>query len=518
MQKTIEIVLHPNHIADHDAYRQAAAKILHVPVEEITAVRIEKRSIDARSRMPVYRCTASVYLNEDLPAEMPAPEYKALKPEAKTVHIAGFGPAGMFAALRLIELGIKPVVFERGKTVRERRRDIRALMQEHLVNENSNYCFGEGGAGTFSDGKLYTRSNKRGDVGKILRALYAHGAIADILIDAHPHIGSNKLPGIVEAIRGTIIRCGGEVHFNSAVTDIDFKDGKLLGIRINNEYEASSKALILAVGHSARDIFRLFKNKGIYIEPKPFAVGVRIEHPQDFVNRVQYHSADAISVLPPASYSVSCQAAGKGVFSFCMCPGGIIVPASTAAEELVLNGMSVSRRNSLFANSGFVATVEEKDWRAEYKDDPLGGMYFQAEIERKAFLVSGSQAAPAQRVTDFYSDKYSSSLPKNSYIPGTISAELKEILPREIVAALRSGLALVNKKMKGFLSEEALMLAPETRTSSPVRIPRGKESGMHVEIEGLIPTGEGAGYAGGIVSAAIDGERGAEAAARYLGT
>jgi uncharacterized FAD-dependent dehydrogenase len=516
MKKIIEVTLNPANIQDPDMLRSEAARLLGCSTNDISALRLLKRSLDARSRTPVYKCTVGVYINELPEADLPLEEYRPVRTDAKTVHIAGFGPAGMFAALRLIELGYKPVIFERGKRVRERRRDIKALMQEHLVNENSNYCFGEGGAGTFSDGKLYTRSNKRGDVGKILRVLHAHGAAADIVVDAHPHIGSNKLPKIVEAIRETIITCGGEINFNTAVTDLHIKEGKLHAIQLSNGNEIASSALILAVGHSARDVFRLLKKRNVFIEPKPFAVGVRIEHPQAYINKVQYHSPEVMPYLPPAAYSVACQTRGKGVFSFCMCPGGMIVPAATAKDEIVLNGMSVSKRNSAYANSGLVATIGPSDWDAAYGNDPLAGMYYQMAIEQRAFALTGSQKAPAQRATDFLGHRISAALPPSSYFPGIQSLNLEEVLPPEIIAALRSGLVIINKKMKGFVSDDALLLAPETRTSSPVRIPRDRSTGMHIGVAGLIPAGEGAGYAGGIVSAAIDGEACAEAAARYF--
>jgi hypothetical protein len=516
MKKIIEITLHPADVHDADKIRVAAARLLECAPEEISALKVLKRSLDARPRVPVYKCTVAVYSNEEPEPLANLPRYTPVADSASSIHIAGFGPAGMFAALRLIEMGYRPIVYERGKAVRERRRDIKALMQEHIVNDQSNYCFGEGGAGTFSDGKLYTRSNKRGDVGRILTILNQHGAVADILVDAHPHIGSNKLPKIVQAIRETILRCGGEVHFESCITDILYENGTIKALQINHDNEVPCSALILAVGHSARDVFRLLQKRQIYIEPKPFAVGVRIEHSQRFINETQYHAREVMHYLPAAAYSVACQADGKGVFSFCMCPGGLVVPASTAPGEIVLNGMSVSKRNSPFANAGFVVTVDEGDWGDRYKGDPLSGMYYQMDIETRAYHLSMSQAAPAQRAVDFLMRRMSSSLPSSSYIPGLIAADLRQVLPGAVADALRSGLQLVNKKMRGFASEDALLLAPETRTSSPVRVKRDKENRMHVALRGLFPAGEGAGYAGGIVSAAIDGEQSAEAAVKYL--
>ena len=516
MKKSIELTIHPADVADKNKITALAAKNLQISPQEITALSVVRRSLDARPRQPVYKLSVDVYVGETPGEIFPSLHYLPLPDSAKKIHIAGFGPAGMFAALRLIELGIKPIIYERGKNVRERRRDIRSLMQEHLVNEDSNYCFGEGGAGTFSDGKLYTRSNKRGDIGKILRVLHHHGADPDILIDAHPHIGSNILPKIVQAIRETIIRCGGEIHFNAKLTDIRCIDNQLKTITINDQQEVPVKGLILAVGHSARDIFRLLKRKNIQIEAKPFAVGVRIEHPQQMINEVQYHTNSAVRLLPPAAYNIACQIEGKGVFSFCMCPGGIVVPASTSESEIVLNGMSVSRRNSPFANSGFVVTVDEKDWGTDWGNDPLAGVYYQAKIEQAAYRQTSSQRAPSQRASDFIANSESTSLPKSSYIPGLQSVNLNEVFPHGISDALRGGLQQAEKKMKGYASAEALLLAPETRTSSPVRMLRDRETRMHIQINGLFPSGEGAGYAGGIVSAAIDGELCAESVCKFI--
>lgn len=516
MKQTIEVTLLPSTANDDDLIKQFIASELRVMPDDITAINKLRRSIDARSKQPVYKLLADVYINENPPVESQGIIYTPVSSN-KTAHIVGFGPAGMFAALQLIELGIKPIVFERGKNVRDRRFDLRNIMQDHIVNPDSNYCFGEGGAGTYSDGKLYTRSTKRGDVKKILRVLVQHGASADILIDAHPHIGSNKLPQIIEAIRNTILNCGGEIHFNAKITDIITKDNKVTGVVVNNAEEHSVQSLILATGHSARDIFTLLEQKKIFIEAKPFAVGVRIEHPQQLINEMQYHSSEKNPLLPAASYNLSCQAGEKGVFSFCMCPGGIIVPASTGAEELVINGMSVSRRDSPFANSGFVVSVDEKDFAPYASAGALAGVMYQQAIEHKAFTAGGSkQTAPAQRVTDFLKNVVSSTLPKTSYIPGIVSSDLSQIFPDAVVKGLREGLIIANKKMRGYVTEEAQLLAAETRTSSPVRIKRDRESGMHVQVAGLFPAGEGAGYAGGIVSAAIDGEFAASAVAKFL--
>lgn len=515
MKTQIEIALLPETAFSETAIRSEISRQLQISVEEIKAVRLVRRSIDAR-KSPVYKLLADVFVNEIPSEENKLIDYKPVTGNKK-VAVIGFGPAGMFSALRLIELGIKPIVIERGKDVRARRRDIQQLMVHRLVNPNSNYCFGEGGAGTFSDGKLYTRATKRGDVKKILQIFVQHGAEEDILVDTHPHLGSNKLPDIVSAIRNTILQCGGEIHFESLVTDLILKDKKMLGVVVNNNQEIATDAVLMAVGHSARDIFSLLHNKNILLEPKSFAMGVRIEHPQALINEMQYHSKEKNDHLPSADYSLACQVNNRGVFSFCMCPGGIIIPASTAPDELVVNGMSVSKRNSPFANSGFVVTVEPEDFKQYEKSGPFAALMYQQEVEHAAFEAGGrNQTAPAQRVTDFLNDKISSSLPKSSYFLGTLSSPLHTILPLAIVQRLKDGLLQFNIKMKGFITEEAQMFAAETRTSSPVRIPRDKETYMHKEIAGLFPAGEGAGYAGGIMSSAMDGENTADAVARYL--
>jgi uncharacterized FAD-dependent dehydrogenase len=428
----------------------------------------------------------------------------------------------MFAALRLIELGVKPIILERGKDVRSRRRDLAAINKQHLVNPDSNYCFGEGGAGTYSDGKLYTRSGKRGNINRILENFVRHGASADILIDAHPHIGTNKLPQVVTAMRETILKYGGEIHFNTKVTGFISSQNKLKGVGCRNistqkEIEFFSDTVILATGHSSRDIFSLLADSTILIEAKPFAVGVRIEHPQPLIDEIQYHAAKRSPFLPPASYSLACNVGKRGVYSFCMCPGGIIAPAATSVGEVVVNGWSPSRRNNPYANSGIVVSVDEKDFKQFEKHGALSAMHYQASVEQQSFAAGGKNlSAPAQRLTDFISKKKSSSLPACSYIPGITSVLLDDVLPSEIISPLREGLKYFSKKMNKFLSEEAVLVAVESRTSSPVRIPRDKETLQHPQLEGLFPCGEGAGYAGGIVSAAIDGERCAEKCAEVL--
>ncbi len=511
MKKEIELILPPEFVNDYSYQKNLAARELKLNTEDISAVQVIRRSVDARSKNPIFRAKAIVYMNEGLVDIYSPIDFKPVKGNKK-VLIIGMGPAGMFAALRLIELGIKPIIFERGKDVQSRRKDLREIQQFGNVNPDSNYCFGEGGAGTYSDGKLYTRSTKRGDVNRILNILVQHGSQKEILIDAHPHIGSNILPKVVQTIRQTIIDCGGEIHFDSRVTDLILNAKKIKGLIINDGKEFFGDSVILATGHSARDIYYLLDKHKIKLEAKPFAMGVRIEHPQKLIDEIQYHSRERNPNLPASSYNLACQVDNRGVYSFCMCPGGIIIPASTTSEELVLNGMSVSRRDSPFANSGLVVSVDEKDWK-EYKSfGVFAGLEFQKEVERIAFEAGGKeQTAPSQRITDFVKGEISKTLPESSYIPGTVSAPLHEILPKNITDGLKKSLLVFNKKMKGYFTEEAQILAAETRTSSPIRIPRDNKSLMHVEVEGLFPCGEGAGYAGGIVSAAIDGERCADA-------
>jgi len=472
-------------------------------------VELLKRSIDARKAAVKVRVEANVYEEGE---ELTSTAYT--KPDidvskAKHVIIVGSGPAGLFAALQLIELGVKPVILERGKDVQSRRRDLVAINKENIVNPDSNYCFGEGGAGTYSDGKLYTRSSKRGNVRRILEVLVAFGSREEILIDAHPHIGTNKLPKLIENIRAFILERGGEIHFDKRVDDIILKNGVAVGVKVGSE-EYLGESVVLATGHSARDIYTLLDKKKIEMEAKPFALGVRVEHPQKLIDSIQYHCEVRDEYLPAASYSLVHQIyyeeAKKGVFSFCMCPGGFIVPAATAPGEIVVNGMSPSRRDSKYANSGIVVAVDEEDTKEFNKHGALAGMYFQQQVEQAAFAVSGKQAAPAQRLTDFTQKRVSSSLPETSYQPGVVSAELSEVLPESISYRLRKAFRTYDKKMKGYLTNEAVILGVESRTSSPVRIPRDRETLEHVQIARLYPSGEGAGYAGGIVSAAMDGE------------
>ncbi|MEI8135142.1 MAG: NAD(P)/FAD-dependent oxidoreductase [bacterium] len=512
---TKELVVHPASITDSSVIKHIASETSGIEPERISAVRIRKRSIDARSREVKYRVQAEIFYDEPAPEmETFIPDHPILTASAKAVIIIGAGPAGLFAALRLIELGRKPIIIERGKDVRARRYDLAAIQKRSIVDPDSNYCFGEGGAGTYSDGKLYTRATKRGDVNSVLRTLVMHGASTDIMIDAHPHIGSNLLPKVVSAMRESILKSGGEIHFEQRVDDFILKEKKIIGVRTNQNNEFIADDVILATGHSARDIFHLLHKKHIRIEAKPFAMGVRIEHPQQFVDQVQYHTAERSELLPAASYKLATQCEGRGVFSFCMCPGGFIVPASTSPGELVLNGMSLSRRDSPFANSGLVVAIEAEDFAQYNSHGALAGMIYQSEVEQAAFVAGGkTQKAPAQRMTDFIKGTLSTSLPDTSYKPGMESALLNEILPKALASRLRDGLTTFGNSMRGYVQEDAVMLGVETRTSSPFRIPRLDATLQHVEIAGLYPCGEGAGYAGGIVSAAMDGIRVAEAIA-----
>jgi uncharacterized protein len=512
----IEIVLLPEDVADESKQTERAAHKLEVLPSDIKAIRILKRSIDARSERVKYRLMVEVYIDE-LPPPVKKPgelfSFDRDVSKAESVLIVGFGPAGMFAALKLIELGKKPIIIERGKRVQQRRRDLAAINKQGIINPDSNYCFGEGGAGTYSDGKLYTRSNKRGDIHRILDIFILHGADEDIRIDAHPHIGTNKLPKIVEAIRETILKAGGEIHFETRLKDIITDKNILKGIITKDvvsgeEKEIKSDALILATGHSARDIYELLDNKKILIEAKPFALGVRIEHPQHIIDSVQYHCDNRGEFLPPASYSLTFKYKDRGVYSFCMCPGGIIAPAATAQGEIVVNGWSPSKRNNPFANSGLVASVNAKDYEKFKSAGSLAALKYQEEVEQKAFeFGKGNLRAPAQRLIDFVNGKISVDLPECSYLPGTSSAELTNVLPLEISSALKESLKFFGKNMKAYYTNEAILVATESRTSSPVRIPRDEETLQHPQISGLYPCGEGAGYAGGIVSAAMDGER-----------
>ena len=512
MAEFINIRVAPQFKDDQAYWKKVISKSNHRSIEDISDVILVKRSIDARGKSPKYQLRVQVfYESESSDQESRSINYNKLG-EAKKVVIVGAGPCGYFAALRCIELGLRPVVLDRGKDVRARRRDLRDIQQHDKVNPDSNYCFGEGGAGTYSDGKLYTRSVKRGDVQKVLQVLVDHGAKPDILIDAHPHIGSNKLPQIVANIRKTIESAGGSIHFDTQVVDFQIEEDKIKKVIARDGEVYDGDAVVLCTGHSARDIYELCHRKGISIEFKPFAMGMRLEHPQPLIDRIQYNQPKG-DYLPAASYSLSCQVDDHGVFSFCMCPGGLIVPAATSPGEIVVNGMSLSKRDSAFANAAMVVTIDDNP----EGNDVFGGVKYQQALEHKIFNHGdGSQAAPAQRVTDFLKGRVSSSLPDSSYIPGVYAAPMHELLPYDIVTKIKQALKIFDKRMKGYITSEAQFVGLESRTSAPIRIPRDKESLMHKDVAGLFPAGEGAGYAGGILSAALDGERIAVAVKDYL--
>lgn len=513
--ETVELVLSPSEAGDEASWASRVAKKLRVKPERVRGYRLLKRSLDARKRPVKFRLRFEVGVDEQLPAEREAKwSGTSLKKEAEEIVIVGCGPAGMFAALRCLELGYKPLVLERGKDASARRFDLGPILKEGRVIEESNYCFGEGGAGTFSDGKLYTRATKRGPVAEVYRTLVAHGAPEKILIEAHPHIGSNLLPKVVMAMRESVREAGGEVHFGAKVTEFLMSGGKMLGVHTEDGREFRGKGVILATGHSARDIYELLNEQKVLLEAKPFAVGVRIEHPQALIDQVQYHLREGEERgrdLPASRYRLATQMKGRSVHSFCMCPGGFVVPASTMNDEVVVNGMSLSRRDSPFANSGMVVGIEPEDVRGFGGDDVLCGIRYQKHVEQLAKKAGGGgQVAPGQKVSDFLAGKVSRQLPKTSYFPGLNSVRLDEVLPREISGRLASGLRKFGKMIRGYTGPDALLIGFETRTSSPVRIPRGDDL-QHPEVQGLFPCGEGAGYAGGIVSAALDGRRCAEA-------
>lgn len=519
MSHVVELACLPEQAFDSDFLQREAFQKLGIrSAVENFYCRVIRRSIDARGRQVLYRLALEVGERQEW---QPLSNYRlpaANVANNKEVIVIGAGPAGLFAALRLIELGYKPVVLERGADVRARRRDLAAINKDHVVNPESNYCFGEGGAGTYSDGKLYTRSKKRGDLRKVLEMFVAHGAKEDILIDAHPHIGTNKLPSIIQAMRESIRAHGGEVFFHTKVTRFLLESGELKGVKTADGNVYKGVACILATGHSARDIFYLLHEQQIYIEAKPFALGLRVEHPQDIIDRVQYHCDQRGPYLPASSYALVQQVGYKGiergVYSFCMCPGGFIVPAATAQDEVVVNGMSPSRRDSKYANSGIVVSVELEDIVPFAVHGPLACMTFQRSIEHHAWLAAGqTQSAPAQRLVDFVQGKHSTTLPDCSYQPGLTSVVLDEVLPPFIAQRLKGGFKAFGQKMKGFYTNEAQVVGVESRTSSPVLVPRNKENLEHVQVKRLYPCGEGAGYAGGIVSAAIDGMKCAEAIA-----
>jgi uncharacterized protein len=518
----VDIVLSLDDSEDELIWKRAVARKLRTKEDQIADLRLRKHSIDARKRDIKIRLRLEVSFDKILPADsLPRPDYPELKPSAPRAIVVGAGPAGLFAALQLIELGVKPIVLERGKDASARRFDLAPLLREGRVIEDSNYCFGEGGAGTFSDGKLYTRATKRGPVAKVYETFVAHGAPDQILIDSHPHIGSNLLPKVVMAMRESIRRAGGEVRFGAKVHRLIMARESIKGVELIDKEEIGAPIVILATGHSARDVYAMLQNQGVTLEQKSFAVGVRIEHPQNLIDAQQYHSnrhAPRHALLPAASYSLATKIKDRGVHSFCMCPGGFIVPAATENDEVVVNGMSLSRRDSPFANSGLVVSVEPADTSAWQRDHGvLAGVAYQKALEREAkILGGGGQVAPGQMIADFMAGRTSRDLAATSYFPGLNSAPIHDALPEGIAWRMRRGLELFGRRIKGFIGAEGQLIGFETRTSSPVRIPRDQTTLEHLDVDGLFPCGEGAGYAGGIVSAALDGMRCAHQVAQKL--
>ncbi len=520
MTKELQIRVQPHQAASIEALADFVAREMAVDRRTITHLRVLKRSIDARQRNIVVNLTLRVYINEE-PADdvFVRTEYPDVSDAGKAI-VVGEGPGGLFAALRLIENGVKPVVLERGKNVTERKRDLANISKTQKVNEESNYCFGEGGAGAYSDGKLYTRSKKRGNVEKILNVFCQHGASADILADAHPHIGTDKLPGVIAAMRNTILRCGGEVHHQTRMDRLIIRGDKVVGVEASDLKTGDTLAfegpVILATGHSARDVYRYLDNAKVEIEAKGIAVGVRLEHPALLIDQIQYHNREGRGkYLPAAEYSMVTQVEGRGVYSFCMCPGGFVIPAATGPQQIVVNGMSPSNRGTRWSNSGMVVEVRTEDVEGE---GPLRMMAFQERMEKECWIQGKKcQTAPAQRMADFVQQKDSHDLPRSSYSPGLVTSALHEWMPQQIAMRLKDGFKVFGQHHRGFLTNEAVMIGVETRTSAPVRILRDKDSLQHVRLNGLFPCGEGAGYAGGIVSAGVDGERCADACAQYMG-
>ena len=516
MSKILNLQLSPQSSLNEQSIKEEVRKNLQINDGSTLNIKILKRSIDARGRKIKINLNVLVGIDEILTSDEIFIKYQHVSESTKTCHIIGAGPAGLFAALRCLELGIKPILIDRGKDVKARRRDLANINKNHLVNPESNYCFGEGGAGTYSDGKLYTRSNKRGNIKKILQTLVYHGANPEILIDAHPHIGTNKLPQLIENIRERILFFGGEVRFNTKLIDFEIKENSVSAITLmkeTSEFKEPIQNMILATGHSARDIYELLNSKKLSLEPKPFAIGIRVEHPQSLIDGIQYHCGNLKEVmatrefLPAASYSLVHQTKNHGVYSFCMCPGGIIAPCATNQEEVVTNGWSPSKRNNPFANSGIVVGLELKDFELYKEHGALAGLEFQKQIEKQAWIFGGkTQSAPAQRLEDFTQDKISTNLPNCSYQPGLTSVNIKDVVGKTISPLLKEGLKAFGIKMRGFMTNEAIVVGVESRTSTPVRIPRDKDLFYHPQLHNLFPCGEGAGYAGGIVSAAMDGE------------
>ena len=512
MTNEYQIRVVPEVAAQEDRLKAYLADEQGIDVRTINGVRILKRSIDARQRQIYVNLKVRVYVNEQPhDDEYQRTEYPNVEGKPQVI-VVGAGPGGLFAALRLIELGLRPIVLERGKDVHERKKDLALITKTQKVDAESNYCFGEGGAGAYSDGKLYTRSKKRGNTDKILNVFCQHGASTAILADAHPHIGTDRLPKVIEAMRNTIIRCGGEVHFQTKMTQLILSGETVVGCIADKEYRGP---VILATGHSARDVYRYLAEAKIEIEAKGIAVGVRLEHPSQLIDQIQYHNKQGRGRwLPAAEYAMVTQVDGRGVYSFCMCPGGFVIPAATDKEQIVVNGMSPANRGTAWSNSGMVVEVRPEDVEG---DDCLAMMRFQEELEKACWQHGNmKQTAPAQRMADFVNGRLSYDLPKSSYAPGLISSPLHFWLPKMISHRLQEGFKVFGRNAHGFLTNEAVMIAVETRTSSPVRIVRDRDTLQHVRIQGLFPCGEGAGYAGGIVSAGVDGERCAEACANYL--
>ncbi|NLO72328.1 MAG: FAD-binding protein [Porphyromonadaceae bacterium] len=518
MQTDIQLIITPEEAAKENLLKQKAAEKLAVDPDRITEIRITRKSIDARSYPAKINIALQIFLDEKPTAEEISFEYQqvAKKP---AVIIVGAGPSGLFAALKLLKIGVKPILIDRGKEARERKMDIAQLNRNQEFNSESNYCFGEGGAGTFSDGKLYTRSRKKGNVREILETFHFHGAHESVLYESHPHIGSDLLPNIVESIRKTILNHGGDVHYNQRVTELIVENDTIKGCRTANGSEFYANALILATGHSSHEIFEMLHEQGVELEGKGFAMGVRVEHPQTLIDKIQYHSEIRSEYLPAASYSLVEQVDGRAVYSFCMCPGGHIVPAGTMTDSIVVNGMSSSKRNSPYANSGIVVEIQPDDIPAEFeKFGVLKGLKFQQHIEKLAFSNNGGKGltAPAQRLIDFVNGRLSADLPECSYLPGIVSSPIHFWLPELISLKLREAFKRFDLKMRGYLTNDAVILGVETRSSSPVRIVRDHETLQHIRIKGLFPVGEGSGYSGGITSSAIDGENSAVKAAEWV--
>jgi uncharacterized protein len=514
MVKLVQINLSPAAASDEAAIKKISASLAGLDLSSVTAVRVLKRSVDARKKNIRVNLSVEVFSGTDSSVPSIAPFMPVDVTLKKEVIIVGAGPAGLFAALRLIELGLRPLIIERGRDVSSRKKDIARISREQLVDPESNYCFGEGGAGTYSDGKLYTRSKKRGDNTRVLELLCLHGANTNIMYEAHPHLGTDKLPGIISEIRKSIIDAGGLFMLEKKVSDFIIEGDEIKGVITSDNEQFRSPYVILATGHSARDIYDICNNRGIELEMKTFAMGVRVEHPQELIDKIQYHGNSRGEFLPASSYNLAKQVDGRGVYSFCMCPGGFIVPSATAQEEVVVNGMSPSGRNSPYANSGIVVEIRPADIIKYANFGVMAGLEYQKELEREAWKNGGhTQRAPAQCLADFVAGENSSSLPRVSYFPGVTSSPLHNWLPKAIGRRLRDGLRLFGQVMHGYLTNDAVVLGVESRTSSPLRIPRDPERLHHIRVTGLYPCGEGSGYAGGIVSSAVDGIRAAEAIA-----